>query len=76
MNLTPPQAPEYYDEIQSHIAMQGGPGGDGGKGKGGAAGGVQISDFWFDVGGWVILGAVVVGALLLAKGSAPKPTAS
>ncbi|PNW75629.1 hypothetical protein CHLRE_12g534600v5 [Chlamydomonas reinhardtii] len=70
------KAPEYYDEIQSHIAMQGGPGGDGGKGKGGAAGGVQISDFWFDVGGWVILGAVVVGALLLAKGSAPKPTAS
>ena len=68
----PLQAPEYYDEIQQHIAAQqaAAEGAGGGAAKQGAGG----SDFWWDVGGWVLLGAVVTGALVVAKATA-KPAA-
>ncbi|KAG2488673.1 hypothetical protein HYH03_012834 [Edaphochlamys debaryana] len=69
------KAPDYYDEIQSHMAAAGGPGGERDGGRGGAKGGPQIAEIWWDIGGWVLLGAAVVGALYLARASAPKPTA-
>lgn len=33
------------------------------------------SDVWWDVGGWVMLGAFLVGALVLARKGAPAPSA-
>lgn len=65
-----PQAPEYYDEIQSHIQASGG--GGGASEAGPARKASPISEVWFDVGGWVLLGAAVVAALMLARASAPK----
>ncbi len=65
---TPTQAPEYYDEIQAHIQAQ-----LVGEMTGGAAAAKappNPTDFWYDVGGWVVLGAVLVGTMFLAKASA------
>ncbi|KAF5829818.1 translocase of outer mitochondrial membrane [Dunaliella salina] len=61
------KAPEYYDEIQAHIQAQ-----IMGDMTGGAAAKVLPSpaDFWYDVGGWVVLGAVLVGTMFLARASA------
>uniref|UniRef100_A0A7S0VMK6 Mitochondrial import receptor subunit TOM20 n=1 Tax=Polytomella parva TaxID=51329 RepID=A0A7S0VMK6_9CHLO len=58
------KAPEFYDEIQAHIASDraGGASARGAESAGG-------NDIWWEVGGWVLLGAVVVGALVLAKSS-------
>lgn len=68
-----PQAPEYYDEIQSHIQAQNlAAEQSGGASKQAGSGG---SDFWWDVGGWVLLGTVIVGAIMLSKGGA-KPTSA
>jgi len=64
------QAPEYYDEIQAHIQAQLMGDAAGGAGAGAAAKGASPSDFWYDVGGWVVLGAVIVGTLVLARSSA------
>jgi hypothetical protein len=64
-----PQAPEYYEEIQTHIQMQAaGEGAAGGKGGAGGAG--SSSDFWWDVGGWVLLAGVITGVFFLARSSA------
>jgi hypothetical protein len=43
-------------------AGEGGPGG-----KGGAGGSGSSSDFWWDVGGWVLLAGVIAGAFVLAR---------
>jgi hypothetical protein len=64
------KAPEYYDEIQNQLKQQGGAGGSGGAGKQRAA----ISDFWWDMGGWVLLAGLIVGGLFMARG-APPPAA-
>ncbi|GIL76930.1 hypothetical protein Vretimale_8606 [Volvox reticuliferus] len=70
------KAPEYYDEIQTHIAQSGG--GDHSGGSGPKKGGVSTSvpEWVWDVGGWVLLAAAVTGALLIAKASAPKVAAA
>ncbi len=62
------KAPEYYDEIQSQLKAQGGPGGAGGAGGPKAA---AISDFWWDLGGWVLLTGLIVGGLFMSRAAAP-----
>lgn len=57
-----PQAPEYYDEIQAHIQAQNMAADSQSKQPS-----VGPNDFWWDVGGWLLLAGVVTGALLLAK---------
>jgi hypothetical protein len=39
----------------------------GGSGKKGG----EPNEFWWDVAGWVTLGAIIVGVLMLSKGSSP-----
>jgi hypothetical protein len=63
------QAPEYYDEIQSHIQAQAAGAEHQSKTGGPPPSG---SDLWWDLGGWALLGAFVVGALVIARVSAPK----
>jgi hypothetical protein len=68
--------------VQQHIQAQalaaevGGGGGGGMRGVGGPGGGAgaagSATDFWWDVGGWVLLGGVLVTALVLARTGAPK----
>jgi hypothetical protein len=57
------QAPDYYDEIQAHIQAQ----------LMGELTGTKTAtspnDFWWDLGGWAVLGVVIFGTLLLAKSS-------
>jgi hypothetical protein len=31
----------------------------------------EPNEFWWDVAGWVTLGAIIVGVLMLSKGSSP-----
>lgn len=69
------QAPEYYDEIQSHLQSSGmgmaGGGGGGGEPMGGPGKKDSgESDFWWDVGGFVLLGAALATALVVARISA------
>lgn len=64
------QAPDYYDEIQMHLASGPEPSAAGGKSKESSVG-----DVWWDIGGWLLLGAVVTGALFLARSNPPKPAA-
>ena len=59
------QAPEYYDEIQAHIQAQGIAMEQQTK-QGSASGGEGV---WWDIGGWVLLSAVIVGALVVARSS-------
>jgi hypothetical protein len=40
----------------------------GGSGSG-KKGGPEPGEFWWDVAGWVTLGAIITGVLLLSKGS-------
>lgn len=63
------KAPEYYDEIQTQLqqaqaagAVTGGPSSK----KGG-----DSNEFWWDVAGWVTLGAIIVGVMMLSKSSTP-----
>ncbi|GAX80881.1 hypothetical protein CEUSTIGMA_g8316.t1 [Chlamydomonas eustigma] len=65
------KAPDYYDEIQSHIQAQN------------MAAEVQSkqpapspSDFWWDMAGWFLLAGAIGGALLVARASAPTPKSS
>ncbi len=72
--LQPPQAPDYYDEIQSHIAHSAVA--EASSKKAGSTGGSSsVPDYVWDIGGWVLLGAVVAGALLLTRASA-KPASA
>ncbi|WIA12152.1 hypothetical protein OEZ85_012225 [Tetradesmus obliquus] len=63
------KAPEYYDEIQSQLqqAQAAGAVSGGGSGKKGG----EANEFWWDVAGWVTLGAIIVGVLMLSKGGSP-----
>ncbi|GFR43811.1 hypothetical protein Agub_g4936 [Astrephomene gubernaculifera] len=74
------KAPDYYDEIQSHISqqtavMEATGGRRGGAAGAAAAGSSSVPEWVWDLGGWVLLGVAVTGALILAKSGAPKPTA-
>lgn len=68
------KAPEYYDEIQSHIQTEAAARGMGDSGRGKDA--PDDSAFWWDIAGWVVLGAIVVGGLAFARGPAPPPPAT
>ncbi|KAG1677856.1 hypothetical protein FOA52_008620 [Chlamydomonas sp. UWO 241] len=63
------KAPEYWDEIQSHINAQnmaaGGGGGPGGKAP------PSPNEFWWDVGGWLLLAGVITTALFVARVTSP-----
>jgi hypothetical protein len=52
--------------------MVGGSGGGGGGSSGGARGGrggPEPNEFWWDVAGWVTLGALIVGVMVLGRSS-------
>ena len=41
---------------------------------GGSSGGkkaAESNEFWWDVAGWVTLGAIIVGVMMMSRGSAP-----
>jgi hypothetical protein len=46
-----------------------GGGGSGGGGKKAA----EPNEFWWDVAGWVTLGAIIVGVMAFSRGSSPAP---
>jgi hypothetical protein len=41
------------------------------SGGGSSKKGGEPNEFWWDVAGWVTLGAIIVGVLMLSKGSSP-----
>lgn len=63
------KAPEYYDEVQAQLKGSGGLGGLGGGEEAAGKEGMTATDFWYDVAGWALLGAAVVGGIALARGS-------
>lgn len=64
------KAPEYYDEIQAHLQSSGAE-------TSGSKKDSSANDLWWDLGGWVLLGVVVAGALVIARSGAAtaKPAA-
>jgi hypothetical protein len=41
---------------------------------GGSSGGkkpAETNEFWWDMAGWVTLGAIIVGVMMFSRGSAP-----
>jgi hypothetical protein len=58
------------------VVLQGmsGPGSSGGSG-GGKKAAPESNEFWWDLAGWVTLGALIFGALAFAKSAAPPPKA-
>jgi len=44
--------------------------------SGGSSGGkkaAESNEFWWDVAGWVTLGAIIVGVMMFSRGSTPAP---
>lgn len=52
-------------------SARGGSGGSGSQPRGQAASKQGVSDFWYDVGGWVVLAGLVGGYLVAANSAAP-----
>ncbi|GLC55465.1 hypothetical protein PLESTB_000990100 [Pleodorina starrii] len=74
------KAPDYYDEIQSHIAQSGGGGGGemggGGGSKKGAGPSSKVPEWVWDLGGWTLLAGAVAAAVIIAKVTTPQVAAS
>eukprot|EP00887_Chlorella_sp_A99_P002576 scaffold6.g2576.t1 len=75
------KAPQLYQELQRQLAAQhgGSPRGAGEGGRGGATAQKKkplISDFWYDVGGWVVLVGLGLGLVALSRGAAAAATPS
>lgn len=67
------KAPDYYDEIQAQIASMSGP--SSGGGAGGKKQAADSNEFWWDLAGWVTLGALIFTALAFARSPGPPPKA-
>jgi len=71
------KAPALHAELQKQLhASQTGGGGGGGGGKArSASAATPTADLWWDVAGWVALGAIVVGVVALTRGGPTPATA-
>ena len=73
------KAPALHAELQKQLhASQTGGGGGGGGGGGkarSASASTPTADLWWDVAGWVALGAIVVGVVALTRGGPTPATA-
>ena len=66
------QAPELHTELQRQLAQSQSPTiGGGGSSSAGRGQAGAVSDFWYDVGGWVCFVGIVIGIVALSRSAAP-----
>lgn len=63
------KAPQYYDEIQTQIQQAQAAGVMSGGGSSGGKKAAESNEFWWDVAGWVTLGAIIMGVMVFSRSS-------